>query len=434
MYLFALLCFFSARPEPWQLYHAALEKMTPQAPALLSVVGKTMSDPARMGVAALDEAAPLLSSLQHATDPVHIIRVGTAAGYLDRLGEVRDAAWRVVKLGRNGGPARPHLTSLFHLGLDDYLTGEWDEALQLAQEGLRLCGNFGYSAFAWYHHYIHALVSGARGAVDEAESEAQAILQWGLPRGIHCAAHKARHVLTVAAIGRGDFSAAYEHACAVSPAGSLDSHVPLALWVAMDLVESAVRTNRQAEAADHARAMREVGLAQLSPRYSMLTLAATALSTTDDDEALQSFVEALAVPGAERWAFERARIHLAYGERLRRVRATAESRGPLQAALETFRHLQAAPWVERAEKELRAAGWNKRVGGKPHSSSLTPQELEIAKLAASGLTNKQIGERLFLSHRTVSAHLYQMFPKLGITSRSMLRDVLEAPFEQADQR
>ena len=57
-------------------------------------------------------------------------------------------------------------------------------------------------------------------------------------------------------------------------------------------------------------------------------------------------------------------------------------------------------------------------------ASLTPQQLEIAQLAAEGLTNKEIGERLFLSHRTVGTHLYQLFPKLGITSRAALRDAL----------
>ena len=63
--------------------------------------------------------------------------------------------------------------------------------------------------------------------------------------------------------------------------------------------------------------------------------------------------------------------------------------------------------------------------------SLTPQELEIAQLAAGGLTNKQIGEKLFLSHRTVGSHLYQIFPKLGITSRAALRDALaESALEQ----
>ena len=66
--------------------------------------------------------------------------------------------------------------------------------------------------------------------------------------------------------------------------------------------------------------------------------------------------------------------------------------------------------------------------GRPHTTgpeALSPQQLEIARLAAAGLSNKEIGERLFLSHRTVGSHLYQIFPKLGITSRAALRDALE---------
>ncbi|MET8275082.1 LuxR C-terminal-related transcriptional regulator, partial [Streptomyces sp. NPDC005096] len=148
-------------------------------------------------------------------------------------------------------------------------------------------------------------------------------------------------------------------------------------------------------------------------------------ATTDDDEALALFTKALAVTGAGRWLFDFARVQLAYGERLRRVRATTESRGPLSAALSTFEHLGARPWAERAETELRAAGSGTRRPGTSKAHTLTPQELEIARLAASGLTNKQVAERLFLSHRTVGAHLYQIYPKLGITSRAMLRDALE---------
>jgi len=173
--------------------------------------------------------------------------------------------------------------------------------------------------------------------------------------------------------------------------------------------------------------MREARTAALSSRHALLMDGAAALCTTDDEEALRLFERALATPGAERWRFEYARIQLAHGERLRRIRATAESRKPLAAALVTFEQLGARPWVERAEQELRAAGWNRRSPGEQKAHTLlTPQEREIARLAASGLTNKQIAERLFLSHRTVGAHLYQIYPKLGITSRAMLRDVLDS--------
>ena len=88
-------------------------------------------------------------------------------------------------------------------------------------------------------------------------------------------------------------------------------------------------------------------------------------------------------------------------------------------------------WLDRASSLVLASAVRRLAGtgvGRVDPfgpASLTPQQLEIAELAAEGLTNKEIGERLFLSHRTVGTHLYQLFPKLGITSRAALRDALK---------
>ena len=117
----------------------------------------------------------------------------------------------------------------------------------------------------------------------------------------------------------------------------------------------------------------------------------------------------------------------ALGEVRGTSRLLAESRIHLEAALVAFRELGAAPWAARAELELRATGLTRTSPGAPGAAALTPQELQIARLAASGLTNKQIAGRLFLSPRTVGGHLYQIFPKLGITSRAALRDALGPP-------
>ncbi|MEU4097486.1 AAA family ATPase [Streptomyces sp. NPDC026673] len=426
LHTLALVGFFGARPDLWRPYFRAVEQLKPKTPLLLSALGKTFSDPARTAAAASEELDELVAELADTTDPVRLTRIGTAAVYLDRLGSVRAASWRVVRMGRDGGPARQYLAGLILLCLDDYLTGVWDEATQLADEGAQLCEMHGYSAFAWYFQYIQAILAGARGEADQARAIAERIIHWATPRGASSAAHYGHHAAAVAALGSGDFTGAYEHASAVSPAGSLASHVPHALWVAMDLVEAAVRTNRQSEAADHVCAMRDADVAAISSRHALLMEASAALATTDDDEALQLFTQALAVPSAERWPFDFARVQLAYGERLRRIKATAQSRKPLGAALTTFEQLKAQPWVERTEAELRAAGLGRRHDGTPRAHTLTTQELEIARLVASGLTNKQVAERMFLSHRTVSAHLYQIYPKLGITSRSMLGDALKS--------
>ena len=87
------------------------------------------------------------------------------------------------------------------------------------------------------------------------------------------------------------------------------------------------------------------------------------------------------------------------------------------------------PWAERAANELRATGIHRERPGAPDQAGLTGQQRQIAELAAAGLTNKQIGERLFISPRTVGYHLYQIFPKLGVTSRAALRDALASPPE-----
>jgi DNA-binding CsgD family transcriptional regulator len=87
--------------------------------------------------------------------------------------------------------------------------------------------------------------------------------------------------------------------------------------------------------------------------------------------------------------------------------------------------LGARPWAVRAHNELRATGIATTARPNTHAAALTAQERQIATLAATGLTNKQIGQQLFLSHRTVGAHLHRIFPRLGITSRAALRDALE---------
>ena len=99
-----------------------------------------------------------------------------------------------------------------------------------------------------------------------------------------------------------------------------------------------------------------------------------------------------------------------------------------------FERLGARPWVDRTSAELRATGQTKPRAGDNVLDRLTPQEFEIVTLAASGLTNKQIAERLFLSHRTVGGHLHRAFPKLGVATRAALRDALESRPAQRARR
>ena len=143
---------------------------------------------------------------------------------------------------------------------------------------------------------------------------------------------------------------------------------------------------------------------------------------TQDARAL--YERALAVPGAERWPFELARLQLCFGEFLRRQRDDDAARDQFASAQQCFQRLQATPWIARANRGVRATGVPVRRSDASGPVRLSPQQLQIATLAGSGLTNKQIAERLYLSHRTVGAHLYRLYPQLGVTSRAGLRDAL----------
>ena len=121
----------------------------------------------------------------------------------------------------------------------------------------------------------------------------------------------------------------------------------------------------------------------------------------------------------------RARLLLQYGAWLRRRRKITQARMPLRAARDSLVALGATPWVDRARQELRASRETQHRG--PGAwMELTEQELQIAHMAAEGLTNRAIGQRLYISARTVGAHLYRIFPKLGIASRAQLGAALQA--------
>ncbi|MGW0581729.1 AAA family ATPase [Streptomyces sp. NPDC002920] len=424
MHTLLLVCWSGGRVALWEPFHAALHRLKPAPPPLLSACARTFADPARAGVAGLKELDSVLAGIRDEEDPGQVVRVGTACVYPDRLAEVREVSWRVVRQGRRGGPARRHIDALMHLCLDDFLTGQWEEAERLAAEGLRVCEEHRYRFFSWYFQYHQALLAGVHGRFEESRALADRITQWAVPRGALGAVALANHARVLTGLGDGDYEGAYHHAAAISPAGRLASHAPHALWACMDLVEAAVHTQRTAEAQAHVRALRESGVAAFSPRLALLVAGSAAL-VSPDDRAPRRFEQALAVPGAERRPFDLARIRLAYGERLRRMRSVTEARAQLDAAAEAFERLDAQPWAARAAGELRAT--RRSLTRTTHDAvTLTAQELKIAQLAASGLTNKQIAERLYLSPRTVGSHLYQLFPKLGIASRAALRDALAA--------
>ncbi|WP_433256100.1 AAA family ATPase [Streptosporangium sp. CA-135522] len=188
-----------------------------------------------------------------------------------------------------------------------------------------------------------------------------------------------------------------------------------------ELVEAAVRCG----SADLA----ESALAQLRERTTAggqawglgVEAYCRALVTEDED----AYREAVTVLEDSRMALYRARAHLLYGEWLRREGRRREARTELRMAHELLFDLGAEAFAERAAGELRATGEHARSRSAQVSDQLTMQEVHIARLVADGATSKEVAAKLFLSPRTVDAHLRNIFRKLGLSSRKQLRDLPE---------
>jgi len=417
-----MVCFSAGRPELWAPLHTALADLTPGVATELALLARICADPARSAAGTLDQLDAAVCELGREADHGRILTLSAAAAWTDRLGGCREALRRVARDSHQGGAVLPAISALTLQCYDDFVTGAWDQAQRLAGECLQACQAYGYPSRAWMARGHLALIAAARGHDELSRELTGEMLRWAIPRGVTAAQLAAHRAGSLAALGRGDFEEAYREAAATSPPGIL---APGALWVMMDLVEAAVRTGRQHEAAAHVTAMREFRIAEISPRLALLVTASAAL-TVPACEAGHLFEHALGLPAADRWPFDLARVQLAYGEHLRRVRAASGARSHLSTALATFRMLGARPWADRAANELRATGLTVTRTECHGTTVLTAQEYQIAALAAAGLTNKQIGQQLYLSPRTIGAHLYRIFPKLGISTRAALRDALAA--------
>lgn len=213
-----------------------------------------------------------------------------------------------------------------------------------------------------------------------------------------------------------------DHDEALRELSAMAAHPQLQLWAVGDLTEAAVGAGCPEAARDLVEKALAAAATSDSPYLTMLAHRSQALLSTDDDTAEARFVTAIAAGGNCTGTLELARSQLAFGQWLRRKRRIVASRAPLAAAAAAFEEAGARPWFDIAKSELRAAGMAATSGATVGrvESLLTAQEMQIAELAAQGLTNKEIADRVYLSHRTVAAHLYRVFPKLGITTRGQL--------------
>jgi DNA-binding CsgD family transcriptional regulator len=261
-----------------------------------------------------------------------------------------------------------------------------------------------------------AMLAGLRGdeqAASELAGRSEAISVPIGASGVLAATQLARGV---AALGAGRPADALGHLRRIHDPADPAYHYAVRCHTVGDLAEAARRSGEVASIGGLLGEMETAGRRTTSPSLQAGLRYARAL-VADDASAPGLFDAALRFG---MWPYQRARVQLAHGEWLHQHRQNAASRAPLRAARETFDALGLVPWSERARQQLRATGETSRPRTIQARDQLTPQELQIVQLAAEGMSNREIGQRLYLSHRTVSSHLYRVFPKLGITSRAEL--------------
>ncbi|WP_240196905.1 helix-turn-helix transcriptional regulator [Nonomuraea lactucae] len=269
---------------------------------------------------------------------------------------------------------------------------------------------------------IEAQVAGLRGEDERAYSLAGEAERVSLPVGARPVLATVQIARGLAALCAGRYAEAYDHLRRVHDPADPAYQLALRCHTLADLAEAAAHSGQGAAMRDVLAEMEEAALITPSPSlHAGLRHARAVLAESGEAEALH---QASLAADLSWYPLARARAQLAHGRWLRRNHRVADSRQPLRIARDAFDALGVLPWSERARQELRAAGESSRPRVEEVSDRLTPQELQIAQLVAEGLTNKEISQRLYVSHRTIGAHLYRIFPKLGITSRSELGGVL----------
>ncbi|MEW2581578.1 helix-turn-helix transcriptional regulator, partial [Streptomyces syringium] len=294
----------------------------------------------------------------------------------------------------------------------------------LSEEGLALARETGITNSAAAHLANLAVCAAVRGDETDARARAHEALAIAIPHRLGLRVGVASYALGLLDLGLGRFEQAHERLTALTTAGPGAGH-PAAVWGSTaDRVEAAVGAGDTEAARAAVDFLERWSANATSPRARALLARCRALVADDGTapELLRRSLDLLADDSGA--AYDRARTALLLGERLRRERRVGEARPHLRHAAEAFGRLGAVPWERRALGELRAAGEAGDRAEPAALTTLTAQELRITRLVAEGLSNRDVAARLFLSTRTVEYHLYKVYPKLGVTSRTELARLL----------
>jgi len=350
--------------------------------------------------------------------PQQVIWASWAALWLGDEDAFDELLRRAAELARQRGEIGALVEALgMHAVQLALVAQRYDAAAIAAGEAIGLAHELRSDGLALFPRSAMAIIAAVRGDEDEARRHADEVLGVARSRGHGLRASPSLYALALLDMAAGRWDGALDQLGQLT-----DTNDPALAIVCPEIVEAAVRAGhadqaRAAYALYEARVDRSATVA-LRPRLaSCRALLAPRASASGEFEAALELIES-ARP------FDRPRILLLFGEHLRRLGQRIEAREHLRAAVDGFDDIGAERWADRARQELQATGETARRRSPDAITQLTPQELQIARLVREGLTNKEVAAQLYLSPRTIDAHLRSVFAKLGITSRRELPTVV----------
>ena len=392
------------------------EPMQPVAAYLAATLGTLFGWRAE-GVPALTDVVAR-ARRAGADAPLDLVQVCGAGLIAGQDAQTYETAATLAAEARGQGRIGLLPTILFFLAEGELFHGRHRDALATAAEAVQVASDSGQ--WHWVSQVSGLLAYLAAAAGDEAQCHklADEAMTAATAGNVAPGSPWGHWSLGLLDLGGGRVEAALGRLETLAE-GPTQHHVSV-MRSAPDLVEAAVRIGEPDRAAKPLRRFEQWGARAGQSWIDALVLRCRAL-LAPDAEAESLYAAALEAHQREDRPFERARTQSLYGEWLRRARRKTDARTQLRAALEIFDRLGAEPWSGRAASELRATGVVMPQSPGPGAlGQLTPQELQIVRLAAQGLSNRDIAAQLFLSPRTVGYHLYKAYPKLGVAARSEL--------------
>ncbi|TMG27990.1 MAG: hypothetical protein E6H93_13665 [Chloroflexi bacterium] len=370
-----------------------------------------------------DEAHSLLVQSLEAIDEreslqlaVQLINSAASFLYYEEFDRMRGPLERLIAAARAASAPGALPYALGHLSELDFRAGRWHESWAEASEAVALATELDHRFSLIYALACVAWIEAARGLEADCRAHLAQLTSVSEHARTIVGGYSAR-IRGLLDLGHGrnedaikNLEPLFELLC------SARVSVPFLFQEAPDLIEAYVHAGRRTDA-ERALATFQSQVEGTPGTWSMAAAGRCRGLLEDDFE--PAFATAFGLHEQTTMPFERARTQLCYGERLRRAKRRSEARGQLHSALDTFEQLGAESWANRARNELRATGESVRRE-RPAIEALTLQELQVALKVAEGATNKEVAAALFLSPKTVEAHLSRVYGKLGVRSRTEL--------------